>query len=105
MCCCFLAITPCQEYPYIGLRMATLGIKQLLVRWQGCKGLSYNISRNNRSEEAIRSCDGYNEEEVLGLITSMPNNYKKLFNLTFDNHFRVLPAQEQSELLLEATLP
>ena len=28
MCCCFLAITSCQEYPYIGLRMAMLGIKQ-----------------------------------------------------------------------------
>ena len=31
------------------------------------------------------------------MITSLP---KKLFSLTFDNHSRVLPAQEQSELLL-----
>ncbi len=37
------------------------------------------------------------------MITSLPN--KKLFSLTSDNHFRVLPAQEQSELLLEAALP
>ena len=36
------------------------------------------------------------------MITSLP---KKLFSLTFDNQFRVLPAQEQSELLLGATLP
>ncbi len=28
-----------------------------------------------------------------------------MFSLTFDNHFSVLPAQEQSELLLEAALP
>ena len=76
-----------------------LGIKQLLVRWHGCKGLS--IYWNNRSEETIRSCDGY-REVVLGVITSLP---KKLFTLTFDNHFSGLPAQEQSELLLGAALP
>ena len=76
-----------------------LGIKQLLVRWQGCKGLS--IYWNNRSEETIRSCNGY-REVVLGVITSLP---KKLFSLTFDNHFRVLPAQERYELLLGAALP
>ena len=53
------------------------------------------------SEETIRSCDGY-REVVLGVITSLP---KKLFSLTSDNHFMVLPAQEQSELLLGAALP
>ena len=64
ICCCFLAVTSCHEDPYIGLWMAMLGIKQLLVRWQGCKGLS--IYWNNRSEETIRSCDGY-REVVLGV--------------------------------------
>ena len=48
----------------------------LLVRWQGCKGLS--IYWNNRSEETIRSCGGY-REVVLVVITSLP---KKLFSLT-----------------------
>ena len=40
--------------------------------------------------------------DVLCMITSFPN---KLFSLTFENHFRVLPTREQSELLLEAALP
>ncbi len=89
-----MAITSCHEDPSIGLWMAMLGINQLLVRWQGYKGLS--TYWNNRSEETIRSCDGY-REVVLGVITSLP---EKLFN-----HFRVLPAQEQSELLVGAALP
>ena len=79
-----MAITSCHEDPYIGLWTAMLGIKQLLVRWHGCKGL--NIYLNNRSEETIRHCGGY-REVVLGVITSLP---KKLFRLTFDNHFRVI---------------
>ena len=53
------------------------------------------------SEETIRSCDGY-REVALGVITSLP---KKPFSLTLDNHFRVLPPQEKSELLLSRACP
>ena len=74
MCCCFLAITSCQEYRYIGLWVAMLGIKQLLVRWQGCKGLSYNhwlyhgITGQKRQSGIVMNIWGGR----FGMITSLP---------------------------------
>ena len=71
MCCCFLAITSCQEDPYIGLWMAMLGIKQLLVRWQGLQGteLYHGITGQKRQSGLVMDIWGGS----FGMITSLPN--------------------------------
>ena len=71
MCCCFLAITYCQEDPYIGLWMAMLGKKAItteMARLQGT-GLYHGITGQKRHSGLVMDIWGGS----FGMITSLPN--------------------------------
>ena len=69
---CYALLFSCYSFvpgrPLYWAVMVMLGLKRLLVRWRWT-GFKWDLSGNNRSDEAIRYCDRWGGGGSLGMIT------------------------------------